>query len=100
MTMLEIDPANRLDCMSSAHRLGVDLFDDPSWGSDEGKAFDQMAVSGFSPRTETVLMILAIGIFALAVALTVLFFRTLNFDINYFIKHLFDGLNFKPNIKL
>ncbi len=38
--------------------------------------------------------------FELAVALRVLFFRTLNFDINYFVKHLFGGLNFNPNIKL
>ena len=93
--MLENRPEGRVDCILSAHRLGVDLFDDPSWGSNDDKAFDQMAVSGLSAPTETVVMILAIGLFALAVALSVLFFRTLNFDVNYFVKHVFDGLKFK-----
>ena len=79
--------------MPSAHRFGVDLFADPPWESDDAKAFDQMGGSGFSARTETVVMILAIGIFALSVALSVLFFRiTLGwFGLSHW-KHVFDGL--------
>jgi hypothetical protein len=90
---LEPRPGVTLGCMPKAHRLEVDLFDDSSWESDEAKACDQMGGSGFSPRTETVVMILAIGIFTLSVALSVLFFRiTLGwFDLSHW-KHVFDGL--------
>ena len=52
-----------------------------------------MGGSGFSARTETVVMILAIAIFALSVALSVLFFRITFgwFDLSHW-KHVFDGL--------
>jgi len=82
--------------MPGTDRLRVDLFDDPSWGSEDGKAYDRMAVSGFSARTETVAMLVAIGMFALSVALFVLFVRTAI----YWWDHLFDGLKQGPLIKM
>ncbi|MGD0392940.1 MAG: hypothetical protein ABSC41_09865 [Acidimicrobiales bacterium] len=81
--------------MSVKRLQGVDLFDDPSWDSDDGKAYDRMGVSGFSPLTESAVALVALGIFVLSVALSMLFFRTLNDVVQQFSQmliHVLDGL--------
>ena len=81
--------------MSVPEQLGVDLFDDPSWDSEDGKAYDRMGVSGLSSRTESALVLVAIGMFVLSVALSVLLFQALNGffqQLNHIILHAFDGL--------
>jgi succinate dehydrogenase hydrophobic anchor subunit len=81
--------------MSVERLQGVDLFDDPSWDSDDGKAYDRMGVSGFSPLTESAVALVALGIFVLSVALSMLFFRTLNDVVQQFSQmliHVLDGL--------
>jgi hypothetical protein len=77
-----------LIAMPVADRLqDVDLFDDPSWGSEEDKAYERLGISGFSPLTETAVALAAIGLFVLSVALIVLFVRAGH----YWFDHLFDG---------
>ena len=53
--------------MSRTQRRGIDLFDDPSWESQEGReeaaAYQRMTVSGLSARTETTVAIIWIGLF-------------------------------------
>jgi hypothetical protein len=74
--------------------LGVDLFDDPSWDSEDGMAFDRMGVLGFSSRTESVIALVAICMFILSVALSVLFFLNLHDffqQLNHMFQHAFDG---------
>ena len=53
--------------MSRTQRRGIDLFDDPSWDSQEGReeaaAYERMTVSGLSARTETTVATIWIGLF-------------------------------------
>jgi hypothetical protein len=77
--------------------LGVDLFDDPSWDSEDGKAYDRMGVLGLSSRTESAIALVAISMFVLSVALSVLFFLSLHDFVqllNHMFQHAFDG--FRP----
>ena len=89
--MLEVCRRSTLLLMSGIEHMGVDLFDDPSWGSDDDKAYERFSVSGFSSRTETMLMILAIGFFAVSAVVSVVLLRGALDDVTHFFNHLFDG---------
>lgn len=71
-------------------RRAIDLFDDPSWTSEEGQeeaaAYQWVAVSGFSVVTERLIV-------AIWLALYVIFF-VLAALVPWAFGHMFDGLNF------
>jgi len=64
--------------VSHTQRRGIDLFDDPSWDSQEGReeaaAYERMTVSGLSARTETTVATIWIGLFFAFIATLALFF--------------------------
>ena len=88
--------------MSQTQRRGIDLFDDPSWDSQEGReeaaAYERMTVSGLSDRTETTVAIIWIGLFFTFIAtLALLFWVVTNAlqseirDLTNMLDHTFGG---------
>jgi hypothetical protein len=97
MSVLGGSPAWPLPCglpeagyafsVSRPKRRGhIDLFDDPSWESpesqEEAAAYQRLAVSGFSAKTESTIAAVGVGLYFLWVGAIVLFFLTLNAAIN------------------
>lgn len=77
-------------------RKHMDLFDDPSWDSQEARedaaAYGRLVVSGFSARTETAVVIFWIGLFFLFIATAALFLWVATNTVDNLFSHMFDHL--------
>jgi len=83
--------------VSQTQRQDIDLFDDPSWDSQEGReeaaAYERMSVSGLSDRTETTVAIIWIGLFFAFIATLALLFWVVQNVIGSDLRNLSNMLN-------
>jgi hypothetical protein len=83
--------------VSQTQRRGIDLFDDPSWESQEGReeaaAYERMTVSGLSDRIETTVAIIWIGMFFTFIATLALLFWVVQNAVQSEISDLTNMLN-------
>jgi hypothetical protein len=61
-----------LGVLGTQRRAHIDLFDDPSWDSQEGQeeaaAYGWITLSGFSAKTECVVLLLSLSLWLLGIA--------------------------------